>query len=94
MNLFDIIDMQHLYKSQLQTFAQKRNLALPTYCSEHEGPPHARRFRCKVSIDGRTYETVEFYNTLKEAEHAAARIALMSLSSDTFQEVIKKCSCC
>ncbi|XP_030463781.2 double-stranded RNA-binding protein 1-like isoform X1 [Syzygium oleosum] len=80
-------DMQHLYKNQLQTFAQKRNLALPTYCSEHEGPPHARRFRCKVSIDGRTYETVEFFNTLKEAEHAAARIALMSLSSDTFQEV-------
>lgn len=87
MSLFDIIDTQHLYKNQLQTFAQKRSLALPIYCSEHEGPPHARRFRCKVSIDGRTYETLEFYNTLKEAEHAVARIALMSLSSDTFHEV-------
>lgn len=80
-------DMRHLYKNQLQTFAQKRSLALPIYCSEHEGPPHARRFRCQVSIDGRTYGTKEFYNTLKEAEHAAAKIALMSLSSDTTQEV-------
>lgn len=80
-------DMRHLYKNQLQTFAQKRNLALPIYCSEHEGPPHSRRFRCQVSIDGRTYETKEFYNTLKEAEHAAAKIALMSMSSDTTQEV-------
>ncbi|XP_010036238.3 double-stranded RNA-binding protein 4 isoform X2 [Eucalyptus grandis] len=80
-------DMRHLYKNQLQTFAQKRNLALPIYCSEHEGPPHARRFRCQVSIDGRTFGTKEFYNTLKEAEHAAAKIALMSMSSDTTQEV-------
>ncbi|KAF8007337.1 hypothetical protein BT93_K1364 [Corymbia citriodora subsp. variegata] len=80
-------DMRHLYKNQLQTFAQKRSLALPIYNSEHEGPPHARRFRCQVLIDGRTFETAEFYNTLKEAEHAAAKVALMSLSSDMSQEV-------
>ncbi|XP_030514448.2 double-stranded RNA-binding protein 1-like [Rhodamnia argentea] len=81
--------MQSVFTNQLQKFAQQRSLALPTYDFEHEGSPHApfHRFKCKVSIDGRTYETVESYNTYKEAQHAAAGIALMWLSYDTFQEV-------
>ncbi|XP_056166083.1 double-stranded RNA-binding protein 1-like [Syzygium oleosum] len=37
-------------------------------------------------VDGCTFESPRYFNTLKEAEHAAAKIALMSLSADRFQE--------
>ncbi|XP_021282033.1 double-stranded RNA-binding protein 4-like isoform X2 [Herrania umbratica] len=79
-------DIQHLYKNLLQVFAQKRNLDLPVYSCEFEGPPHASRFRCKVTFNEQTYESLEFFPTIKEAEHAAAKIALSSLSPDAFQE--------
>ncbi|XP_047181239.1 double-stranded RNA-binding protein 1-like [Vigna umbellata] len=72
-------NMLHLYKNQLQSFVQKKNLGLPVYSSEFEGPPHATRFKCKVTIDGHTYGGDKFYSTLKDAEHAAAGAALMSL---------------
>ncbi|KAF5475705.1 hypothetical protein F2P56_007481 [Juglans regia] len=75
-------DMQHLYKNQLQNYAQKRNLILPVYSCECEGPPHARRFKCKVTIDGQTYESPEFFSSIKDAEHAAAKFALTSLLPD------------
>nr|KYP62636.1 hypothetical protein KK1_017177 [Cajanus cajan] len=42
-----VIDVLHLYKNQLQSYLQKRNLGLPVYSSEWEGPPHAMRFKCK-----------------------------------------------
>ncbi|KAG2689917.1 hypothetical protein I3760_09G162600 [Carya illinoinensis] len=75
-------DMQHLYKNQLQNYAQKRTPSLPVYSCECEGPPHARRFKCKVTIDGQTYESPEFFSNIKDAEHAAAKLALTSLSPD------------
>ncbi|CAJ1947918.1 unnamed protein product [Sphenostylis stenocarpa] len=73
-------NMLHLYKSQLQSFVQKKSLSLPVYSSEWEGPPHATRFKCKVTVEGHTYESDKFYSTVKDAEHAAAEAALMSLS--------------
>lgn len=79
-------DMQHLYKNQLQSYTQKKNLPLPMYSCEREGPPHASRFKCKVTIDGQTYESHQFFPTLKDAEHEAAKVALMSLSLDKFQQ--------
>ncbi|CAJ2636421.1 unnamed protein product [Trifolium pratense] len=78
--------MIHLYKTQLQIYAQKRNLKLPEYSPEWEGPPHAIRFNCKVTIDGQTFESPKFYSTLKEAEQAAAENALTSLSPSGIQE--------
>lgn len=81
-----IIDMQHLYKNHLQNYAQKRNLSLPVYSCEREGPPHASRFKCKVTIDGQTYESPEFFPNSKDAEHAAAKVALTSLSPDVVKE--------
>lgn len=81
-----VIDMQRLYKNQLQKYAQKRSLNLPIYSTEREGPPHASRFKCKVTIDGQTYESPDFFPTLKDAEHAVAKVALMSLSLSVFQE--------
>ncbi|GAV77302.1 dsrm domain-containing protein [Cephalotus follicularis] len=79
-------DVQHLYKNQLQNYAQKRNLTLPLYTCERDGPPHASRFKCKVTVDGKTFENPEFFSTIKEAEHAVARIALVSLLQDGVQE--------
>lgn len=79
--------MLHLYKNRLQHYAQKQNLTLPVYSSELDGPPHTRRFRSKVTVDGVTYETQEFFSTLKEAEHAAAKVAFESLALNDIQEV-------
>ncbi|KAM7499973.1 hypothetical protein LguiA_024387 [Lonicera macranthoides] len=80
-------EISQLYKSRLQIYAQKKNLALPTYSNVADGPPHARRFKSTVTVDDKTYEAAEFYSTVKEAEQAAAKVALESLSSvDTRQE--------
>ncbi|KAK7380784.1 hypothetical protein VNO78_33303 [Psophocarpus tetragonolobus] len=79
-------NMLHLYKNQLQSYVQKKNLSLPEYTHEWEGPPHAMRFKCKVTVDECTYESDKFYSTLKDAEHAAAEVALMSLSPGGVQE--------
>ncbi|XP_060197472.1 double-stranded RNA-binding protein 1-like isoform X2 [Lycium barbarum] len=78
--------MLHLYKNRLQHYAQKQSLTLPVYSSELDGPPHSRRFRSKVTVDGKTYETQEFFSTLKEAEHAAAKVAFESLALNDIQE--------
>ncbi|XVF56837.1 hypothetical protein PTKIN_Ptkin06aG0152200 [Pterospermum kingtungense] len=79
-------DVQHLYKNLLQDFSQKGNLSRPLYACEIVGPPHASRFRCKVTSNEKTYESLEFFPTLKQAEHAAAKIALSCLSPGAFEE--------
>ncbi|GAB4834094.1 HLA class II histocompatibility antigen, DR beta 4 chain [Ancistrocladus abbreviatus] len=78
--------MAHLYKNQLQIYAQKRNLPLPVYASESEGPPHACHFKSKVIVDGKTFESTEFFKTVKDAENSAARVAFISLSADDIQQ--------
>ncbi|RZC83501.1 hypothetical protein C5167_046284 [Papaver somniferum] len=75
-------DLQYLHKSQLQIYAQKRNLSLPIYSCVREGPPHNTHFKAIVAVDGQTFERPEFFRTLKEAEHAASRVALTSLMRD------------
>ncbi|KAK6147399.1 hypothetical protein DH2020_018311 [Rehmannia glutinosa] len=79
-------DTLHMYKNQLQQYAQKKNFGFPVYTSEAEGPPHARRFKSRVSLDGKSYETLEFFSTLKEAEQAAAKVACQVLSVNVIQE--------
>ncbi|XP_073298110.1 uncharacterized protein [Primulina huaijiensis] len=76
----------HIYKNRLQQYAQKKDLSLPVYTCESEGPPHARHFKSRVSFDGKSYETMEFFPTLKEAEHAAAKVACQMLQIDKIQE--------
>ena len=85
-NFFRESDMQHFYKNQLQNYAQKRNLRLPVYSCKCEGPPHASQFRCKVTVDGQTYESPKLFSTSKDAEHAAAKVALTSLVPDGAKE--------
>lgn len=79
--------MAHLYKSRLQNYAQKKNITFPVYSCEMQGPPHARLFKARVTLDGTTFEGPEFCTTLKDAEHAAAKVAFMALSPDGTQEV-------
>ncbi|KAH8480809.1 hypothetical protein H0E87_030894 [Populus deltoides] len=71
--------MLRLFKNQLQTYAQKRNFTLPVYSCERVGLPHAIQFKCKVTVNGQTYESREYFPTLSKAENAAAKAALMSL---------------
>ncbi|KAF7037996.1 hypothetical protein CFC21_048250 [Triticum aestivum] len=70
------------YKSQLQVYAQKRHKDLPSYDTVRSGPPHAPLFRSTVTMDGRKFESPQDYHTTKEAEFAAARVALMSLCQE------------
>ncbi|KAK4784176.1 hypothetical protein SAY86_018544 [Trapa natans] len=76
-----IRDVPHLCKHQLQMYAQKRSLPLPRYSCENRGPPHNIRYKCKVTIDGQTFQGPKFCKTVKEAEHTAARVALMAMLS-------------
>ncbi|KAL6521247.1 HLA class II histocompatibility antigen, DR beta 4 chain [Orobanche gracilis] len=76
----------HMYKNQLQQFAQKKNFGLPKYTTEADGPPHARRYKSSVSLNGKSYETGEFFPTMKEAEQAVAKVACQMLSVDVIQE--------
>ncbi|KAL1545952.1 HLA class II histocompatibility antigen, DR beta 4 chain, variant 2 [Salvia divinorum] len=73
-------DTLPMYKNLLQQHAQKESIGLPVYTPEAVGPPHARRFKSKVSINGKSYEPAEFFPTLKEAEQTAAKIACLALS--------------
>ncbi|KAF8089395.1 hypothetical protein N665_0506s0003 [Sinapis alba] len=72
--------MEHVYKSQLQSYVLKQNMDLPVYAAERQGPAHAPLFRCKVTACGQTFQSHEFFPTLKAAEHAAAKVALASLT--------------
>ncbi|PRQ41976.1 putative double-stranded RNA-binding domain-containing protein [Rosa chinensis] len=65
-----------MYKNRLQEEAQKRSLNFPSYSSTRERPDHAPRFKATVNFDGKTYESPDFYRTLREAENAAAEVAL------------------
>ncbi|XP_030520923.1 double-stranded RNA-binding protein 1-like [Rhodamnia argentea] len=84
-------DLKNQCKSHLQNYTQRRNLCLPVYSCTCDGPPHARRFQATAVVDGCTFESPRSFNTLKEAEHAAAEVALMLLSADRFQEDVLDC---
>ncbi|KAG2260907.1 hypothetical protein Bca52824_080201 [Brassica carinata] len=72
--------MEHVYKSQLQSYALKQNMDLPIYAAERQGPAHAPLFRCRVTVCGQTFQSHDFFPTLRAAEHAAAKVALASLT--------------
>ncbi|GAY50812.1 hypothetical protein CUMW_129610 [Citrus unshiu] len=66
-------NVQCRYKSVLQNYARRKNLDSPLYSSIREGPAHACSFKARVTIDGHTFESLEFFKNLKQAEHAAAK---------------------
>ena len=80
--IFCIVATQLPYKSQLQIYAQKRGKNLPSYRSINGGSLRAPLFKSEVTIDGQTFESPEYFRTMKEAETAAAKVALMSLPQE------------
>ncbi|KAL8480325.1 hypothetical protein ACS0TY_027026 [Phlomoides rotata] len=75
-----------MYKNQLQQYAQKEDLGFPVYSTEAQGPPHDRCFKSRVCVAGKSYETTEFFPTLKEAAQAVAKVACQALSVGVIQE--------
>ncbi|KAM7472719.1 hypothetical protein LguiA_010902 [Lonicera macranthoides] len=70
-----------MYKNQLQELAQRSCFNLPSYSCIREGPDHAPRFKATVNFNGETFESPSFCSTLRQAEHAAAEIALNTLAN-------------
>ncbi|XP_010554121.1 PREDICTED: double-stranded RNA-binding protein 3-like [Tarenaya hassleriana] len=70
-----------MYKNQLQELAQRSCFNLPSYTCIREGPDHAPRFKASVNFNGEIFESPTYCSTLRQAEHAAAEVALNSLSS-------------
>lgn len=71
-----------MYKNQLQELAQRSCFNLPSYACIREGPDHAPRFKATVNFNGEVFESPTFCNTLRQAEHAAAEVALNVLSKN------------
>jgi hypothetical protein len=69
-----------MYKNQLQELAQRSCFNLPSYACVREGPDHAPRFKATVNFNGEMFESPTFCSTLRQAEHAAAEVALNELS--------------
>ncbi|KAI5056129.1 hypothetical protein GOP47_0029650 [Adiantum capillus-veneris] len=69
-----------MFKNQLQELAQRSCFNLPSYSCVREGPDHAPRFKSTVTFNGESFESPDFCNTLRQAEHAAAEVALNTLS--------------
>ncbi|KAM7260452.1 hypothetical protein ACFE04_016193 [Oxalis oulophora] len=65
---------------ELQELAQGSCFNLPSYACIREGPDHAPRFKATVNFNGETFESPAFCNTLRQAEHTAAEVALNVLS--------------
>ena len=72
-------DMDH------QNCARKNNLDPPVFTIKPEGPPHDIRYKATVVIDGKSFESPTSFNTIKEAEQAAAKFV------DMFQKVNHLC---
>ncbi|KAK0599362.1 hypothetical protein LWI29_004622 [Acer saccharum] len=70
-----------MYKNQLQELAQRSCFNLPSYSCIREGPDHAPRFKATVNFNGDTFESPTFCSTLRQAEHAAAEVALNTLAN-------------
>uniref|UniRef100_A0A0D6R5C0 DRBM domain-containing protein n=1 Tax=Araucaria cunninghamii TaxID=56994 RepID=A0A0D6R5C0_ARACU len=69
-----------MYKNQLQELAQRSCFNLPAYSCIREGPDHAPRFKATVNFNGEVFESPNYCSTLRQAEHAAAEVALNTLS--------------
>lgn len=70
-----------MFKNQLQELAQRSCFNLPSYSSVREGPDHAPRFKASVNFNGEIFDSPKYCNTLRQAEHSAAEVALSALST-------------
>lgn len=70
-----------MFKNQLQELAQRSCFNLPSYTCVREGPDHAPRFKASVNFNGEIFDSPTYCTTLRQAEHAAAEVALNALST-------------
>ncbi|KAL5581420.1 hypothetical protein UlMin_013862 [Ulmus minor] len=70
-----------MFKNQLQELAQRSCFNLPSYACIREGPDHAPRFKASVNFNGEIFESPSYCTTVRQAEHAAAEVALNVLST-------------
>ncbi|KAM1058369.1 hypothetical protein ACFX2I_023116 [Malus domestica] len=70
-----------MYKNQLQELAQRSCFNLPSYACTREGPDHAPRFKASVNFNHEIFESPAYCTTVRQAEHAAAEVALNKLST-------------
>ncbi|KAM6573128.1 hypothetical protein CsatA_017208 [Cannabis sativa] len=70
-----------MYKNQLQELAQRSCFNLPSYACIRQGLDHAPRFKASVNFNGEIFESPNYCPTLRQAEHAAAEVALNVLST-------------
>lgn len=70
-----------MFKNQLQELAQRSCFNLPSYRCVREGPDHAPRFKACVNFNGEIFDSPNYCNTLRQAEHSAAEVALAALSA-------------
>ncbi|GFZ13062.1 hypothetical protein Acr_23g0014470 [Actinidia rufa] len=78
---------QYRYKMQLQNFAQSKNVDSPLYTSKEKAHHMLFNSRQRLLLTVIPLRARGYFRTLKESEHAAAKVALMSLSLDSFQGV-------
>lgn len=76
--------LSDMHKNQLQDLALRGGFSLPSYSSMRKGPPHVPLFKAFVTFKEETFESPDFYGTLRQAEHAAAAVALKSLTKEGF----------
>ncbi|CAA6653849.1 unnamed protein product [Spirodela intermedia] len=65
-----------MYKGLLQNYAQRRGLGMPAYDNESMGMDQATCFKASVTVGGQTFKSPQFFSLLKDAEHAAAKVAM------------------
>ncbi|KAL8551284.1 hypothetical protein ACS0TY_000385 [Phlomoides rotata] len=83
-----------MFKNSLHEFSTQAGFEYPVYRTKHRGPPHARLFRSKITVNGKTYSRRERFPTIKEAEQAAAEVACSSLSVGISPGTLNSLTCC
>ncbi|KAK2388583.1 double-stranded RNA-binding protein [Trifolium repens] len=77
---FNISDTYRSRKLQLQNYARKNDHDPTVVTVKTERLPHDIHYKANVVIDGKSFENPTLFNTIKEAEQAAAKIV------DIFQQ--------
>ncbi|KAK3017220.1 hypothetical protein RJ639_007138, partial [Escallonia herrerae] len=75
-----------MHKNQLQEYAQKSALPLPSYHTVNEGYPHAAKFRSTVLVNKTTYTSKLTFPNRKSAEQDVAKLAYDCIASNFEQE--------
>jgi len=79
----------HDYKTTLQELAAARLSVLPEYQLTESGPDHAKRFKAVVARGGASYG-MGAGRSKKEAEQAAARVAVERLRAEALRDEPKQ----